>query len=174
MDLLDILKRRRSVRAYTGQEVDKKMLETILQAGMLSPSSRAIRPWELIAVTQKEMLQELAGCRVGAARTLETAGAAVVVIADAQKSDVWVEDSAAVMTQMHLMADHLGLGSCWIQGRLRQASNGKTTEDYVQKLLGFPDNYRLEGILALGVIKTHPEPYRLSQLPTEKIHWERF
>ena len=97
-----------------------------------------------------------------------------VVQGDESRSDVWVEDCSVAMANMHLMADGLGLGSCWVQGRLRQAADGRSTEDFVRSLLGFPEPLRLEAILTLGIPAQHPEPHRLEDLPLEKIHREKF
>jgi hypothetical protein len=68
----------------------------------------------------------------------------------------------------------LGYGSCWVQGRLREAEDGRSTEEYVRSLLHFPANHRLEAILALGVIDSHPAPHVLEQLPMDKVHYETF
>ena len=77
------------------------------------------------------------------------------------------------MMNMHLTASSLGVGSCWIQGRLRTV-NGKSTEAVVKEILGFPDHYRLEAILSLGMPAVHPEARKLEDLPMEQIHWEKF
>ena len=58
MELLEIMKNRRSVRAYTGETVAEETLLKILKAGLLSASGRAVRPWELITVRDKETLKE--------------------------------------------------------------------------------------------------------------------
>lgn len=174
MELLEIMKNRRSVRAYTGEPVGAEKLEKILQAGLLSASGRAIRPWEFIAVRDKETLKQMAGSRAMGAKMLENADCAVVVLGDEEKTDVWTEDCSIAMANMHLMADSLGVGSCWIQGRLREASDGRTTEEYLRELLGYPKNCRLEAILSLGTPKDHPEPRRTEELQTEKVHWEKF
>ena len=174
MNLLEIMQNRRSVRKYTGEPVSEENLTKVLQAGLLSASSRGIRPWELIVVREKDVLRKLAQCRDGAAGMLEGADAAVVVVADETVSAVWIEDCSIVMSNMHLMADHLGLGSCWIQGRLRKTSAGGTTEDYLRQCLGFPESYRLEAILSLGMPERHGKGRELTDLPMEKVHWERF
>ena len=174
MNLLEILQNRHSVRKYTGEPIPRETLMTVLQAGLLSASSRSIRPWEMIVVEDKEVLEKMSRCRVGSANMLAGAEAAVVVIADGSASDVWVEDCSIVMSNMHLMADSLGLGSCWIQGRLRQTPDGETTEDYLRKILCYPEGCRLESILSLGIPKSHPARQELSDLPTDKIHWGQF
>ena len=151
MNLLSIFQQRHSIRKYTGAPIDDAALTQIIQAGLLSASSRSIRPWEFI-----------------------------VVIANAEVSDVWIEDSSIAMANMHLMADSLGIGSCWIQGRLRTATSTDsgtasiTTEDYVRECLHFPEGYKLEAILSLGMPAEEKTPAELSKLPFETIHYEKF
>lgn len=174
MELLDIMKKRRSVRTYTEETIPEEKLTAILQAGLLSPSGKAIRPWEFIVVRNKETLKAMSKCRIAGSRMLRDAGCAIVVLGDEEKTDVWVEDCSIAMAYMHLMADSLGLGSCWIQGRLRQAPGERTTEEYLRELLKFPENLRLEAILSLGMPGNHPDAYELDKLPVEKIHREGF
>lgn len=174
MELIEIMKNRRSVRKYTQEEIPKEKIEKILQAGLLSASGRARRPWEFIVIRNKETLKNIAQCRIGAAKMLEGADTAIVVIADPQKTDVWTEDCSIAMANMHLMADSLGVGSCWIQGRLREAPDGRTTEEYLRDILKFPESYKLEAILSLGIAVKHPEPYSIEELPMNKIHVEKY
>ena len=173
MELLEIMKNRRSIRKYTEERIPEEKLELVLQAGLLTPSGKRIRPWEFIVVRSKETLGAMSECRVGAAKMLAGADCGIVVIGDAEKTDVWTEDCSIAMSNMHLMADSLGIGSCWIQGRLREAPEG-TTEEYLRKLLGYPDNYKLEAILSLGMPADHPKPHSLEELETAKIHREKF
>lgn len=76
MSFLDLLKHRRSIRQYKEEAVSKEALEAIVEAGLLSPSGRNIRPWELIVVQKKETLEKMSECRVGSAKML--AGASVL------------------------------------------------------------------------------------------------
>ena len=172
MELMDLLLRRRSVRNYTGDPVPWEKLEAILEAGLSSASGRNRKPWELVVVSNREMLEKLSHCRTGAARMLEKAGCAILVFADPEKTDVWTEDCSIVMSNMHLMAASLGLGSCWIQGRLRFAENGESTEDFCRRLLGVPEEYALEAILSVGIPAAVPEPHKPEELEKDKIHWE--
>lgn len=174
MELLDTMLCRRSVRQYVPGEIPEKTLTKILQAGLLSASGRAIRPWELIVVRNHDALQALSGCHTTPVKMLQEGACAITVVADGEKTDVWVEDCSVVMTNMHLMADALGLGSCWVQCRLREAADGRSAEEYVRSILNYPETYHLEAILALGVIDSHPAPHQLDELPVEKIHYETF
>lgn len=174
MDLLEVMQNRRSVRRYTQERITEEKLEAIVQAGLLSPSSRSLYPWDCIVVRNKETLELLSRCRVGgAAKMLAGADCAIVVIADPNKADTWIEDSSIAMANMHLMADHVGVGSCWIQGRLRSAGE-ESTDAYVRRLLNYPESYELEAILSLGMPEAKPQPRPLQDLATERIHQEAF
>lgn len=174
MELLDLLLQRRSVRQYTGEAISDETLKKVLQAGLLSPSGRGRRPWEFIVVKNKETLKALSESREAGANMLKDAACAIIVFADASKTDVWTEDCSIAMSNMHLTASSLGLGSCWIQGRLRTAKNGETTEAVCRKLLCVPDNYMLEAILSLGIPKETPEAHTLDDADMTKIHYEKF
>ncbi len=174
MSILSIFKHRRSVRQYTGESIPQEVLEQVLKAGLTSASGRARRPWEFVVVRNKEVLEKMASCRAGGAQMLAGADCAIVVIADPNKTDVWVEDASIAMANMHLAADALGLGSCWIQGRLRDSADGRSTETYLRELLHYPDDYRLEAILSLGMPASHAPAYEDSDLPMDKIHYEKF
>ena len=174
-DLLKIMQKRRSVRSYSGDAVPMENLNLILQAGMMAPSGRAIRPWELIVIRDKQKLIGLSSCRMGgAARMLAGADLAIAVVGDEEKSDVWTEDCSIAMAHMHLMADQLGLGSCYIQGRDREAEDGRTTEDFVRSLLGFPEKYQLQAILSLGHPLKEARPHDVEKLDWSKVHNENF
>lgn len=174
VDVLSALRTRRSVRSYTGEAVPDEAVERVVEAGLLSASGRARRPWELVVVRDRNALNTLAGCRDAGSQMLASADAAIVVAADAEAADTWVEDCSIVMANMHLEADALGLGSCWIQGRGRTASDGRTTQEYVADLLGLPEKYQLEAILSLGMPADHPAPSTLNDALRAKVHREKF
>lgn len=173
-EYLELLLHRRSIRKYTDEPIGKENLQMILNAGLLSPSGRNRKPWEFIVVEDREMLNKLSKSRAAGAGMLEGAKAAIIVFGDAEKTDVWTEDCCIAMSNMHNMAHYLGLGSCWIQGRLREAADGRTTEDYIRDLLNVPENLRLEAILSLGMPDQFPEPYTMEAILPEKIHWEKY
>ena len=173
--LLELMLNRRSVRKYTGEPISEDKLKLILQAGLSSATSKNRKPWEFVVVQEREKLQALAKCRSGAAVMLEKAGCAILVFANTEVTpDVWIEDCSIAMSNMHLMADALGLGSCWIQGRCRETAEGESTEEYCRKLLGVPEQFALEAILSIGVSGEHPAGYMEADLKDEKIHWEKF
>lgn len=174
MELIEILKNRRSIRNYTGEKIEEEKITQVLEAGLLSVSSRGKKPWEFIVVRDRDTLDKMSLCRQGSANMLKQADQAIVVIANEDITDVWVEDCSIVMSNMHLMATSLGIGSCWIQGRLREAADGTETENYLRDILGFPENYRLEAMLSLGMADNHLEPHSVSESDLNKIHYGKY
>jgi nitroreductase len=173
--MMETFLNRRSVRSYTGEAVPMEKLNTIIMAGLSSASSRAIRPWDLIVVRDKDKLIEMSGCRLkGSSRMLAGADAAIVVVGDEERSDVWIEDCSVVMANMHLIASALGVGSCWIQGRDREAVDGETTEDFLRRILQFPSESRLLAILSLGMPDEELPARTPESLPFNKVHINKY
>lgn len=174
MEFIELLKQRRSYRQYTEEPIKQELLDQILEAGLLAPSGRNIKPEELILVTEPDILKDLSQARVGASKMLEEAAACIVVLGDEDQTDVWVEDCSNVIMTMHYMASSLGLGSCWIQGRNRTAPDNTTTEEYVRNILHFPLNMHLEAILSLGHINKPLPPKEVSKDLLKKVHRNKY
>lgn len=171
MELIEIMKHRRSVRKYSDRSVSDKDIELVIKAAMTSASSRGRRSWSFVIVKDRDMLLKLAESRAGGASSmLSGAQAAVVVAGDTKLSDMWIEDCSIAMTNMQLMADHIGLGSCWIQIRDRDHSETVTSDRYVRELLRIPDEYRVEAILSIGYPVSHPDAYDIDELYKKLVH----
>lgn len=174
VDVLAELSRRRSVRSYLGEAVPDELFDRIVEAGLRSASGRGLRPWELIVVRDHATLEALASCREHGAGMLSGADAAIVVVGNPDVADTWIEDCSIVMANMHLEASACGVGSCWIQGRMRQAADGRSTQESVAELLGIPEPYQLEAILSLGMPESVFEARQLDESLRTKVHEGRF
>lgn len=172
--LLDLLQKRRSIRRYQDKAIEPELLQQILQSALLAPSSKSTRPWEFIIIEDKAILNQLPACRKPAMTWLKDAAAAIVVIADESKIDVWVEDCSIAAVLMQLEAADLGLGSCWVQLRNRQAFDDTSSEDYMKNLLHIPDGYKTEAIIALGYPAEEKKAVALDKLNYDKLHYNDF
>lgn len=172
--LMEVMLNRRSVRSYTGEPIAEDRLEAIVDAGLAAPNGRNRKSVELVVVRDKAMLEALSRCREHGPGMLAGADAAIVVLGNTELNDVWTEDACNKIMMMHLMADYLGVGSCWVQGRLRMAPDGRTAEEYIRELLGFPENYRLEAILSLGMPAEHAPATAIEELDRDLVHYEKF
>lgn len=171
--MLDLLYRRRSIRKYKVEKLSPETVQTLIRAALLSPSSRGLRPWQFIVVEDAGVLGRLALSRPGAG-FIKDAALGIVIAADPEKSDVWIEDASIAATILHLTAEALGLGSCWIQIRERQRSEGETAEEYVRGILGIPENLKVAAMIAVGYPAEHKPAYAEDDLKFDKIHRNKF
>ena len=172
MDMLEIMRSRRSVRRYTDEKISDELLKKIVSGALLAPSGHSKYPCEFIVVTNRELLDKMSHCRKGVAKMLEGAAAAVVVIADKDKSDTFVEDSCVAMMNMELVATSLGIGNCWIQVRNREAEDDSPSENYLRGILNFPENFACQAILSLGYPAKLPRARELDKLNFDKISYK--
>lgn len=172
--MLDLLKTRRSIRRFQDKEVEKEKIEELLKGALMAPSSKGKKSWELIAIKNKERLHQVSLCRGKVSAFIEGAAVGIVVLADSETSDVWVEDASIISTILQLQAHSLGLGSCWIQVRNRQTPNGERVEDYLKEVLSIPEKYGVECMIALGYPAEEKKPHDEEKLPYDKIHTDKF
>ncbi|MGI5912249.1 MAG: nitroreductase family protein [Syntrophomonadaceae bacterium] len=172
--MLELLKRRRSIRKYSDDNLNKDQVDQLVKAALLAPSSRGIRPWEFIVVDDKILLSKLSWSKEHGSAFLKGAALAIVVIADPQKSDVWVEDTSIASTIIQLMAEAMDLGSCWIQIRNRQHNESIMAEDYVKKVLAIHNKYKVESIIAIGYKAEQKKVYKEDELLYNKVHLNNF
>jgi nitroreductase len=173
--MLELLKSRRSIRKYEDKPLEKEQIDTLLKAALLSPSSKARRPWEFVAVTDKELLGKLSKARQqGSSRFLNEAALAIAIIADKEKCEIWIEDASIAATILQLTAHSMGLGSCWIQIRERMYDDIKTSEEYVKETLNIPDKYGVECIISVGYPAEEKKAYEDKELKYEKLHYNTY
>ncbi len=161
MDVLEAIRKRRSVRRYTDEAVSKADLETIVDAGRLAPTGNNRQPWDFIVVTYPTMIEhfKLSGAWIA------SAPAVIVVVMDPQ-SRWWVEDGAAAIENMLLTSTSLGYGSCWVEG------DALTYEEQYKILLEVPAEKRVMALIPIGVAAETPAP---DKKPLEEVlHWEKY
>jgi len=149
--MLALLRKRRSIRKFKKERIPQTAIDQLKEAALRSPSSRGIRPWTFFFVQDAEVIARLSGCKESGSSFLKGASLAVVVCGDETASDVWIEDCSIAAAIVHLTAESLGLGSCWIQVRNRQQNTGTTSEQYVRNVLGADPALRVLAIVAIGL-----------------------
>ncbi len=171
MPLIETILKRRSVRTYTDEEIPQEKLDKIVEAGLLAPTSRNRKPCEFYVVKDKEILKKLSRSKAAGSAMLENANAAIVVFADSEKADTWIEDSSIALAYMDLMANELNVGSCWCQSHLRFDANDEKSEDVIRQIFAMDEKYRVVGILSLGMTDNKPEAHTLSEIDKTKIRY---
>jgi nitroreductase len=166
---LSLVQQRRSIRRFDKKPVDQHTLDTLIEVALRAPSSRGFNPWEIIVVTEPDVLDTLSRAKTHGSSHLRNAPLGIVVCADPDKSDVWVEDCSIVSAFLLLALESLGLGGCWIQIRKRLHNDDVSSEAYVSDVLGLPEGYRVESIIAAGYPAEKLRPHDKSSLQYEKV-----
>lgn len=171
---IDLLRSRRSLRRFQEQPVKQEKINILVEAMLRSPSSRGLNPWEFVVVTEKETLLRLSQAKPHGASFLKNAPLAIVVCADPAKCDVWVEDCSIASILLHLTATDLGLGSCWVQIRLREHDAYQTAQEYVAGILGLKEGMVVESMIAIGYPAEQLPGHSRSSLPDDKVSFEKY
>lgn len=172
--LLDLLKKRRSIRKFQDKSVEKEKLEQLLEIALRSPSSMSRNPWHFVVVEDQEKIEALSKVKAHGATFMKGAPLAIVVAADPEKCDVWIEDCSIAAMMLHAGACDLGLGSCWVQVRERQDVDGRGAETNVADIVGLPTGMRTLAIMAIGYGAEEKQGHAKENLPQGHVHYENF
>ena len=163
METFDAITKRASVRDYMNQPVPKDMLEKLVDAGRRAPSARAVEPWEFVVITERAMLDKLAGI-ISTGVFLKQATACIVVFC--QETKYYLEDGSAATENILVAATDLGIGTCWIAGDKKEYCAE------VSKLLGAPEPMKLISLISVGWAVREPKQRKRRTL-SEVLHWEK-
>jgi nitroreductase len=161
MDALEAIRKRRSIRQYSGGAIPKADLETIVDAGRLAATGSNRQPWDFVVITDRAMIAQF---KVSSP-WIASAAAVIVVVMD-PRSRWWVEDGAAAIENMLLASTALGYGSCWVEGDVLPR------EEQFKILLEVPEEKRVMALIPIGVAAETPAP---EKKPLEQVlHWEKY
>ena len=154
MEFLEVIQKRHSVRRFTDEPVERELIDAIIDIARTAPSSKNCHSTAFMVVEDKDTLSAMAEMRDRGSAFMKGAAAAVVVMGDISKTDIWVENASISATFIQLAATAMDLGSCWVhvRDRLRckdDPSKG-TAEEYLRGLLGIRDEYSVLCVIALG------------------------
>jgi nitroreductase len=148
MDVLEAITMRRSVRAYSSQPIDPRVMQLMKQALRSAPSACNIQPWHFVFVTDADLCQRVAQAANG---QLWMAGAPVIVVACGLSEKAYQRmgghgnsvdvDVAIALDHLTLAAVAEGLGTCWI---------GAFDETAVKLLLHVPRTVKVVALTPLG------------------------
>jgi nitroreductase len=166
-DTLDIIKKRRSVRSFTPDQISDSPIATIIEAGTYAPSGRGDQSWHFTVVQNTELLYELSEAvkRIYASLDnpfLQGQGknekyhlfyhAPTVIVVSGNKEALLPQLDCAVCVQNILLAsESLNIGSCWISGLDLLAATDEGCP--VIEKLNIPDGYKPYFSVALGFKK---------------------
>lgn len=163
MTVEDAVKKRCSVRSYSGKPVEEEKIKELLEAARLAPSAGNRQEWRFVVVTDEHSRKELASAAAGQMFV----GEAPCVIACCADTDfhkmtcgqlTYPIDVSIAIDHITLRAVELGLGTCWI---------GAFYEEEVKKILNIPEKIRVVELLTLGY------PESVAQRPKKRLALEQ-
>ena len=166
MDAIDVLKKRRSVRAFLDKPVAKAELEAIVDTARFSPTARNVQPWEFVVITDGKILTEISKLAENG-RFISGSKACIAVFCSDTK--YYLEDGCAATVNILNAATALSIGSCWVAGDKKDYSHE------IIQLLGLPPGYKLVSLIALGYPQDKNSFKLVDKRPLdEMMHWEHF
>ncbi len=164
MSVIDVIRKRKSVRAYSDKPLEEDKLTAVLEAARLAPSAGNRQEWRFVIVRDAEKRKKL----VDAANKQMFIGEAPAVIVACAETDgrimmcgqpCYPIDVAIALEHIALAAAELDLGTCWI---------GAFDEGKVKEVLGIPEKIRVVELMPIGY-PSDPSPVEKKRLPIESI-----
>jgi nitroreductase len=164
--MLDLIKKRRSIREYTQEAVSDADAHAMLEAAMAAPSANNGQPCEFVVVRREDLRRKLGEMKRWSFMCA-SAPVVFVVCGDEGKSAHWVEDASAATENLLLAAAGLDLGAVWVA-----VYPTPDYEAYVRELLNIPEALRVLCLVPVG----HPaesKPPR-TQYDEGKVHYDGY
>jgi nitroreductase len=177
VEIMDVIKGRRSIRAYLDQKVPDEMVQEILEAVRWSPSWANTQVWELVLVKdslKKEKLFETLAPNNPAGKAIKQASVIVAMCAKlksagyykgqvATKLGDWFMFDLGIATQSLCLAAHArGLGTVVV---------GLFDQDKAAKVLGVKEGYELVALVPMGYAAKEVSAPKRRELK-EFVHYE--
>ena len=187
-----LLRSRRAVRQYQSTPVSREMLEQIIDTSRWAPSAKNFNPLQWLVIDSPDGMEQLkwlvidwmkqmiensddqrlekmfrpiiSGAKIGTDYVFWSAPALLVVHARC-KIKTAPTDASIALTGCELMAQSLGLGSCWA-GYFQMAAD---TYQPLQKALGLSEDDVVLGAVMVG----HPAVVyqRIPPRPPARVRW---
>jgi nitroreductase len=150
MELVEVIKKRSSVRNFSPNPIDDKVIKQIIELGNLAPSAGNLQPRDFVVVKNQEIKTKLADAAHDQDFVAE-APVVIVVCANLGRTSPYgtrgkelysIQDSAASIQNMLLAVVDFGLASCWV---------GAFDESAVSKILELPSDVRPVAIIPIGL-----------------------
>ena len=179
MEVLKIIEERRSIRNFKNDNVNKELIEDILNCGRLAPSAKNKQPWYFVVLTKEtknRVVDMMVNYTLKSKKSEERAiygfnssvnptanvikQAPILILIFREKDNNWIVGDnlsiGACVENMCLRATDLGIGSLWIRDIVYVA-------DEVAKMLGHED-MELNCAVSIGYPNEFPK-----QRPRKKL-----
>jgi len=160
-DLLENIKRRRSIRSWDKVQIKKDIFKNLVEAAKWAPSSCNRQPWEFIITDDENKIAFLSEIR--GQKFIKNAPYCIIVLINKNaypKEEDFVHtsrlDAGVAIQNLLLMAEELGLGACLVnfQPKILYEKEVKKLET----LFNLPKHLEIVSIIPLGKARKRPSP----------------
>lgn len=199
MEFYEVVNKRRSIRQFEDREIPRDILERILDAGLKAPSSNHQRRWELVTLTDKAIIHDLAQivrpypCRITEPKTPQQEMFKIAY----PRQRTMIEESACVILpffkQKYPMTEDkngyglMDYGATWalVENVLLAATAEglgsvvhipvKKEPEQIKAFLNIPDGWYLPTLVILGYASPDAEvPSQVKATVENKVHWNKW
>lgn len=154
--LINIIKRRRSIRKYKKDKVDNKLLLELIEAGIWAPSGSNIQPWYFILITKQNIINKIKFFSPG---LLGNPPNLIILCIDKElaykkggalgRDILCLMDISMAAQNIMLMATEKELATCPVKSFNKKA---------IEKILEVPSTVDVELIISIGYPEKLPSP----------------
>lgn len=144
MEILDLIRTRRSIRRFRKGKISSRTIEKILEAGRWAPSGLNNQPWRFMVLEEEE--KDNLAKYTKYSHIIKEADKLILVFLDKKASYHYEKDLMAIgacIQNMLLYIHSKKLGACWLGEILNK-------REEINKALNLPENLVLEAVIALG------------------------
>ncbi|MBU1635982.1 nitroreductase family protein [bacterium] len=176
MDVVELIKSRRSIRQFKQKEIPQDILINCVDAARIAPSAANLQPLEYILVTDKEQVDYLFPLLRWAAyinpkgdpKPGQHPTAYLIVLLNENHGEKWkFHDVGAAVENFMLAALSYGLGSCWL---------ASVDRNLIRSFYRIPEEYTIDSVIALGypaeepLLETSDETVQYWQDSDDRLH----
>ena len=177
MSLFDIIDKRKSIRKYLPDPINRDLILKCIDAARLAPSAENVQPWRFLVIDQPDIIEKIKKSAFSGLYkfTRFAAKAPVIVIILArldilanrigkqiQGTQYYLIDIGIAGEHFVLQATELGLGTCWI---------GWFNEKKLRKELNIPGKYRIVSLISMGYYDKKYDLKERDRKKLEDIYW---
>jgi nitroreductase len=149
MDIMDLIKSRRSIRRFSQEKLDRNFLTQLIEAARCAPSYANEQSLEYIVVDEPNICEELFKTLTWAWHVRpkrkpapnQRPPAYIVVLIDSEIKKEAIVDAAAAIENILLAAWNKGVGSCWLSALVKEK---------IYQILKLDEKYDIDSVIALG------------------------
>jgi nitroreductase len=171
--ILDVIRKRRTIRKFTDEDVSEEQVETLLEAAMYAPNRLDRQPWHFVVIRDKELQKQMSDL-LRIHPYLEAAPVVIAVCGLPKASPTWMMDISAATENMLLAATSLGLGTAWVGAP--DTTMWDLLEELLHDALGvLYEDVRIASLVAVGHPAQELPPHgRHDRFDRTKVHYNKW